>query len=670
MGQRLTRARLWLWPFLRAYGPRLSRNVAVQYAIVSFITILILNWRCFDSYFVGDDFWLISQLYHGSILDFLKARFGLIRLLSDASIKLDYLLYGTNPLGYHVSNALFQFANSVLVFLIIRLISRGHLALSFVVGFLFTVNPVLFQSIAWITQRGQVMATCFFLLSFYVFLRFRAGGSRKHYWASVLFFFFGLLSREDVVALPIMLVVYDLLQDFKLTVSDLRVQSNILGLIRRNIRVWLPYFGLLAAYFALRFMSFRSVAGSTWHVNYAMGTMRVLEKTVIFLGYTFFGLPPTMARMYGSIPNSEFYTLALLFLAGFIPLFVLVCRNPTTDWRVFNFGLAWTLVSYLLHLFYHPATPWSFSLPAMGVLCMAAALIFSLPWNKAAWVMSILLIGLYAGRQFQFNAHFGVAGSYTKQIKETINGELGYLRAGDKLVLIDIPDMYGTAWVYPLTMVLERALEKPFSDMNIPSAYNIQRVVTYQDPNYPEPRSSLIEVTRDAAAGLPRTSHLFRWNKHVGRLHEISFFYRLDKAIIETSGNGNVQVVPIYIKGDTRLALIELPTSKVTYYVRIPIKASLSFAITLNPETWRPDWGDGVLFEILVKDQVKEAKLFSRYIDPKNDAKDRQWHEATVDLSPYVGKVISLTLMTSPGPRGDDRYDWAAWGNLELVPLY
>jgi hypothetical protein len=41
--------------------------------------------------------------------------------------------------------------------------------------------------------------------------------------------------------------------------------------------------------------------------------------------------------------------------------------------------------------------------------------------------------------------------------------------------------------------------------------------------------------------------------------------------------------------------------------------------------------------------------------------------ERDIDLSPWSGQTVTLTFATSPGPNGNDRYDWAGWGELRLV---
>ncbi len=91
----------------------------------------------------------------------------------------------------------------------------------------------------------------------------------------------------------------------------------------------------------------------------------------------------------------------------------------------------------------------------------------------------------------------------------------------------------------------------------------------------------------------------------------------------------------------------------------------LVFRLALDPVVWSPDRGDGVLFELSLADGQKNETLFSRWLDPKNDPKDRRWVDGAVDLSPYQGRSITLTLSTSPGE--STAWDWAGWGDLRLA---
>jgi hypothetical protein len=113
------------------------------------------------------------------------------------------------------------------------------------------------------------------------------------------------------------------------------------------------------------------------------------------------------------------------------------------------------------------------------------------------------------------------------------------------------------------------------------------------------------------------------------------------------------------INSDARVVIFEHPPSQIKYKLAVPEGSRLSFGIGLDPKSWSPDKGDGVLFEIYVRNGGVQENVFSKYIDPKNNAEDRKWHDEVVDLSRFGGKEVSLTFVTSPGPNNNANYDWA-----------
>ena len=118
---------------------------------------------------------------------------------------------------------------------------------------------------------------------------------------------------------------------------------------------------------------------------------------------------------------------------------------------------------------------------------------------------------------------------------------------------------------------------------------------------------------------------------------------------------------------DGKTVLFEHPPSRINYSFIVPNDSVfLTFSIGLNSAVWTPNKGDGVLFEIFLVEPGNEKKLFGKYIDPKNELRDRKWHNVEINLSDYRGKSINLSFVTSPGPNNSNAYDSAGWGELYL----
>lgn len=126
-------------------------------------------------------------------------------------------------------------------------------------------------------------------------------------------------------------------------------------------------------------------------------------------------------------------------------------------------------------------------------------------------------------------------------------------------------------------------------------------------------------------------------------------------------------------RDDTRTVLYEHPPesgkSEIVYTVPLPESGALRFAIAMSPEIWSPDKGDGVSFQLYIAEPGASQGqfVFVRYINPKHNPSDRRWRNFLIDLSPWAGRTVNLSLITEAGPAGDWLFDWAGWAELELV---
>lgn len=89
--------------------------------------------------------------------------------LVHTSFWLEYNLWQLQPLGYHLINVLLHAINSILVWLVLR---RLKIPGAWLAALLFALHPVQVESVAWITERKNVLSGCFYLSSMLVYLRF------------------------------------------------------------------------------------------------------------------------------------------------------------------------------------------------------------------------------------------------------------------------------------------------------------------------------------------------------------------------------------------------------------------------------------------------------------------------------------------------------------------
>jgi hypothetical protein len=132
----------------------------------------------------------------------------------------------------------------------------------------------------------------------------------------------------------------------------------------------------------------------------------------------------------------------------------------------------------------------------------------------------------------------------------------------------------------------------------------------------------------------------------------------------------NTVVMPrieeLTVNNETQYAMFQHPLviqSNITYSnIQIPTNASLEFSIAMDPAVWNKT-GDGVQFEIAIKNNSQSNEVFSRYINPKANVEDRKWFFYSLPLKEYENETVSISFITNPGPAGDANWDWAYWGN-------
>lgn len=124
------------------------------------------------------------------------------------SYMLDTSLFGINPAGFHSMNLLFHLGNTLLLFLLLRETS-GRLWESFIVAALFALHPLHVESVAWISERKDVLSTFFWLLALLTYVRYVKQPRTLRYLLVLFLFALGLMSKPMVVTLPFVLLLMD-----------------------------------------------------------------------------------------------------------------------------------------------------------------------------------------------------------------------------------------------------------------------------------------------------------------------------------------------------------------------------------------------------------------------------------------------------------------------------
>jgi Flp pilus assembly protein TadD len=230
---------------------------------------------------------------------------------------LDWQLYGEAPAGHHVTSVLWHSLNASLVFLVFRRLAGGFWSPAIAAAF-FAWHPLRIESVAWITERKDVMSGCFFLLTLLAYTRYadmQAAG--RHAWKSYLLalasFALGLMSKPMLVSVPLVLLLLDF--------WPLRRASTFAGW-RGLLVEKIPFFVLSAATAILTVLMQRRIGAFVLELplgarlgNAVVSIARYLGKTLwpfdLIVCYSHPGFWPVL-----TVIASVLLLLALCALAG------------------------------------------------------------------------------------------------------------------------------------------------------------------------------------------------------------------------------------------------------------------------------------------------------------------------------------------------------------------
>jgi hypothetical protein len=226
------------------------------------------------------------------------------------SLAIDYQVWGHNPFGYHLTNLLLHVANTVLVLRLVFQLLRGRFehasAAAVLTAAIFGVHPLRVESVAWVTERKDLLFAFFYLLALLAYLRWVVRENQRDYWGCLLLFICSALAKSTAVTLPLVLVLLDVFW-------------------KRRVAVWekIPFFVVSLIIGAATFVAQASGDGET-----VVGTKVIpLGARPGLVGYcTWFYVrkflwPFHLSAVY---PSFEDFGWTPLHTAGYLLLFVVL----------------------------------------------------------------------------------------------------------------------------------------------------------------------------------------------------------------------------------------------------------------------------------------------------------------------------------------------------------
>ena len=124
------------------------------------------------------------------------------------SLMLDYNIYEANAGGYHLTNLFFHIAGSLLLLFLFNKMTGSFYSSAFVTA-LFALHPSHVESVAWVSERKDVLSAIFMFLTMWAYVVYADKARLSQYLLVVISFIFGLMAKPMLVTLPFILLLMD-----------------------------------------------------------------------------------------------------------------------------------------------------------------------------------------------------------------------------------------------------------------------------------------------------------------------------------------------------------------------------------------------------------------------------------------------------------------------------
>jgi len=307
------------------------------------------------------------------------------------SFAIDYLFWGLNPLGYHLTNILFHAANTGMVVLVADRLMKGRSSqlssvqyslILLLAGLLWGIHPLRVESVAWVTERKDVLNGFFSLATLFLYLLYVQRRDRGESGSAVttLFFcslctlFLSLAAKPVSVVIPAMLLVLDWFPLNRLKPGSIKV----------CVMEKIPYLVLSAGVAFTTIYLARGESIMTSYADFPLEKRLILAGNAILEYLKMTVYPAGIVNLY-LLPREFPPTY---YVAAAVSLLIIICCLVT--WRKRPWYLA-TMMLFLLPL-----------IPVLGFFQngpQAYAARFTYLPAIAVSIAAACAIGLFAGRQ-------------------------------------------------------------------------------------------------------------------------------------------------------------------------------------------------------------------------------------------------------------------------------
>ena len=222
---------------------------------------------------------------------------------------LDVQLFGLAPGPAHVVNLLLHIGNVLLLFWFLFSTTRARGASAFVAA-LFAVHPLHVESVAWVSERKDVLSTFFWMLTLVAYVRYVRRPELRRYLLMAACFAIGLMAKPMLVTLPFVFLLIDWWPLNRITGADLTRALAWWPLVREK----LPLLVLVATSSVATVIA-QGMGGAVVGLEVIPLGLRIQNAIVSYLDYLVKTVWPASLHMYYPYP-SEISPLRIAIAAG------------------------------------------------------------------------------------------------------------------------------------------------------------------------------------------------------------------------------------------------------------------------------------------------------------------------------------------------------------------
>ena len=259
---------------------------------------------------------------------------------------LDYEMFQLDPGGHHETNVVLHALNTLLLFWVL-LRATGSPGPSLVVAALFALHPINVESVAWISERKNLLSTLFFLLALGTYRWYAREPRVTRYAVVAALFALGLMAKPQVITFPFVLLLWDYWPLQRMFADRAEASSENLATIPAKSFSWLilEKAPLFAICLASAFITLRAerTGGTLSGIYFHPFSVRLQNAVLSYLQYVRKAFWPSGLALYYPYPSRDSLVLWQVIAAFAFLLAVTVLVIASRRRRYLLVGWFWFL---------------------------------------------------------------------------------------------------------------------------------------------------------------------------------------------------------------------------------------------------------------------------------------------------------------------------------------